>query len=86
LQQALAEAEQALHVAEANSGKPAPDLVRTEKTPIDPQLRSLKTELAYARADLLKLERRQTATAEVLAQARQRLTDAEQRLHDYAQP
>jgi electron transport complex protein RnfB len=85
LQQALAEAEQALHVAEANSGKPAPDLVRTEKTPIDPQLRSLKTELAYARADL-KLERRQTATAEVLAQARQRLTDAEQRLHDYAQP
>lgn len=83
LRQALSAAEQALHDAEANSGKPAPVLVRTDKAPVDLQLRALKTEQAYARADLLRLERRQTADAQTLQQARQRLADAEQQLHDY---
>lgn len=83
LRQALAAAEQALHNAEAASGKPPPNLVRTDKAPVDLQLRELKTEQAYARADLLRLERRQTADAATLQQARQRLADVEQRLHDY---
>ncbi|MBD9484492.1 RnfABCDGE type electron transport complex subunit B [Pseudomonas sp. PDM14] len=83
LRQALRDAEAALHAAEAASGKPAPVLVRTDKAPVDVQLRTLKTELAYARADLLRLERRQTSDAATLEQARQRLTLAEQRLHDH---
>lgn len=58
LERALSEAEQALHAAEALSGQPLPDLTRVEKRPIDSQLRQLKTELAYARADVSKLERR----------------------------
>ena len=91
LRQALDAAAQALHAAEEASGKPAPDLVRTDKRPVDPQLRDLKTEHAYARADLLRLERRLTANAaavdsDTLHRARQRLADAEQRLHDYQQP
>lgn len=81
---ALANAEQALHAAEAASGKPLPDLVRTDKRPVDPQLRTLKTEVTYARADLLRLERRQGSDAEALEQARQRLAKAEQQLHDHS--
>ena len=84
LRQALRDAEAALHAAEAASGKPAPVLVRTDKAPVDVQLRALKTELAYARADLLRLERRQTSDAATLEQARQRLMLAEQRLHDHS--
>ncbi|HSC82727.1 MAG TPA: RnfABCDGE type electron transport complex subunit B, partial [Pseudomonas sp.] len=83
LRQALSAAEAALHQAEANSGKPAPELVRTDKAPVDLKLRELKTAQAYARADLLRLERRQTTDEQTLQQARQRLADAEQRLHDY---
>ncbi|MBC9251472.1 electron transporter RnfB [Pseudomonas alcaligenes] len=88
LRQALSAAEQALHQAEAASGKPAPELVRTDKSGVDAQLRDLKTEQAYARADLLRLERRLTANPAavepaVLDAARQRLAAAEQRLHDY---
>ncbi|WP_447590989.1 RnfABCDGE type electron transport complex subunit B [Aquipseudomonas campi] len=84
LRLALANAEQALHAAEAASGKPLPDLVRTDKRPVDPQLRTLKTEVAYARADLLRLERRQGSDADALEQARQRLAKAEQQLHDHS--
>ena len=50
-----------------------PDLVRVEKRPIDSQLRQLKTELAYARADLNKLERRADTPGEILDKARARL-------------
>jgi electron transport complex protein RnfB len=92
----LEAAAQALHVAEDASGKPAPDLVRTDKHPVDPQLRELKTEHAYARAELQRLERRLAASPaavdaaavdiDALQQARQRLAAAEQRLHDYPQP
>lgn len=89
LREALAAARDALHAAEEASGKPAPQLIRTDKQPVDPQLRTLKTELAYARAELLRLERRLAADpaavdAATLAAARQRLADAEQHLHDHA--
>ena len=80
LEQALREAEQALHVAEAASDQPLPDLVRVEKRPIDNQLRQLKTELAYARADLNKLQRREGTPAEVLDKARTRLQEAERQV------
>ncbi|MBD9416084.1 RnfABCDGE type electron transport complex subunit B [Pseudomonas sp. PDM16] len=87
----LEAAAQALHAAEEASGKPLPDLVRTDKQPVDLKLRELKTEHAYARAELQRLERRLTAnpaatSADTLQQARQRLANAEQQLHDYQQP
>ncbi|MBK5342392.1 electron transport complex subunit RsxB [Pseudomonas sp. TH49] len=86
LEQALHDAEQALHAAEAASEQPAPDLVRVEKRPIDSQLRQLKTELAYARADLNKLERRADTPSEALDKARARLQDAERQVQDHVAP
>lgn len=86
LEQALRDAEQALHAAEAASDQPAPDLVRVEKRPIDSQLRQLKTELAYARADLNKLGRRADTPAETLDKARARLQDAERQVQDHVAP
>ena len=86
LEQALRDAEQALHAAEAASDQPVPDLVRVEKRPIDGQLRQLKTELAYARADLNKLERRADTPAETLDKARARLQDAERQVQDHVAP
>ncbi len=80
LSAALAAAEQDLHAAEDASAKPAPVLTRVEKRPIDPQLRRLKTELAYARADLHKLQRQADSSAEQLAQARERLSDVERQV------
>ncbi|MNY38907.1 hypothetical protein D3C86_1735630 [compost metagenome] len=80
LREALAGAEQALHAAEDASGKPAPELVRTDKRPVDEATRALKTEVAFARADLRKLERDETATAEALEAARTRLAEAETKL------
>ncbi|PCR97885.1 electron transport complex subunit RsxB [Pseudomonas fluorescens] len=80
LEQALRDAEQALHDAEATSDQPLPDLVRVEKRPIDNQLRQLKTELAYARADLNKLQRRDGTPAEILDKARTRLQEAERQV------
>ena len=79
LREALAQAEQALHQAEDASGKPAPELVRTDKRPVDEQTRALKTEVAFARADLRKLEREQ-AEEQALAAARVRLAEAERQL------
>lgn len=78
---ALADAEQALHAAEEASEQPRPDLQRVEKRPINSQLRQLKTALAYARADLNKLERQPASSTNALIDARQRLADA-QRLVD----
>ncbi len=75
---ALTAAEQALHAAEERSEQPRPDLQRIEKRPIDSQLRQLKTALAYARADLSKLERQPASNATELTHARQRLADAQQ--------
>jgi len=80
LRTAVSNAEQALHSAEDASGKPAPELVRTDKQPIDAATRALKTEAAFARADLRKLERDENTTSETLTAARQRLQAAEQQL------
>ncbi|WDR33935.1 electron transport complex subunit RsxB [Pseudomonas serboccidentalis] len=86
LEQALRDAQQALHAAEAASEQPAPDLVRVEKRPIDSQLRQLKTELAYARANLSKLQRRADTPSDALDKARARLQDAERQVHDHVAP
>ncbi|WP_430446383.1 MAG: RnfABCDGE type electron transport complex subunit B [Pseudomonas piscis] len=81
---ALAAAEQDLHAAEDASAKPAPVLTRTEKRPIDPQLRRLKTELAYARAELHKLQRQAGSSAEQLTQAQARLSEVERQVDAHA--
>lgn len=86
LEQALRDAEQALHAAEAASEQPAPELVRVEKRPIDNQLRQLKTELAYARADLNKLERGADTPNDILDKARARLQAAERQVEDHVAP
>ena len=79
LRKALAEAERQLHAAEDASGKPAPDLQRIDKRPVDAATRALKTELAYARADFRRLEREGADPAR-LAAARERLAAAESAL------
>lgn len=81
IRQALAAAEAALHAAEDASGKAPPDLVRTDKRPVTAALRAAKTELAYARADLKKLER-EGASNGALAAARDRLQAAERAVAD----
>ncbi|MFC2974263.1 electron transport complex subunit RsxC [Azotobacter bryophylli] len=88
LRAALASAEQALHAAEEASGKPVPQLVRVDKRPIDETSRALKTELAYARADLHRLERKVDADPAALDAARARLASVEHRLqaHTEADP
>ncbi|SDZ21428.1 electron transport complex subunit RsxB [Pseudomonas sp. NFIX28] len=86
LAQALRDAEQALHAAEAASGQPAPNLVRVEKRPIDARLRQLKTELAYARAEVRKLERHGETPPPVLAKARERLAEAERQVQAHDAP
>ncbi|MEK1941881.1 MAG: electron transport complex subunit RsxB [Pseudomonas sp.] len=86
LQAALSAAEQALHCAEDACNKPAPNLQRIDKRPIDTQARALKTELAYARAEVSKLQRQQPADDAALAAAQQRLQDAEARLNAYHAP
>ncbi|MDA7088673.1 electron transport complex subunit RsxC [Pseudomonas sp. SA3-5] len=84
LRDALAQAEQTLHAAEATASKPAPTLLRTDKQPIDETTRALKTEVAFARADLRKLERDESSAADALMSARQRLVEAEQKLQEHA--
>ncbi|WP_207885193.1 electron transport complex subunit RsxC [Pseudomonas sp. 30_B] len=81
VRQTLAAAEQALHAAEDASGKAPPELVRTDKRPVSPALRAAKTELAYARADLKKLER-EGAGDDALTTARARLLAAERAVAD----
>ena len=83
LRDALAAAEQALHTAEAASNKPAPELVRTERPGVDAELKALKTEVAFARADLRKLERDDNTVSEALELARTRLAEAERKLAEY---
>jgi len=86
LQQALENAEQALHAAEIISEQPLPELTRVEKRPINNQLRQLKTELAYARADVSKLERQADTPSEALEKARARLAQAERQVEAYVVP
>ena len=84
LRDALANAEQALHAAEEASNKPALELVRSDKRPVDETTRALKTEVAFARADLRKLERDDSSATEALAAARERLAQAESKLQEHA--
>ncbi len=86
LRDALSTAEEALHTAEAQSAKPEPELVRTDKRPIDEQARALKTEMAFARADLRKLERDADGDSVAIEAARQRLHEAERKLQEHTNP
>ncbi|MEZ3136173.1 electron transport complex subunit RsxC [Stutzerimonas kunmingensis] len=83
LRDALSAAEQALHAAEDASQKPAPELVRTSKPGVDDRQRELKTELAFARADLRKLERDENAESAAIDAARARLSEAERQMAEY---
>jgi len=83
LRDALSAAEQALHAAEDASQKPAPELVRTSKPGVDDRRRALKTELAFARADLRKLERDENAESAAIDAARARLSEAERQMAEY---
>ncbi len=80
LSAALLNAEQALHDAEAISEQPRPDLQRVEKRPIDAQLRQLKTALAYARADVSKLQRQSDVSADELKAAQLKLDEAQRQV------
>ncbi len=80
LNAALATAEQTLHDAEAASEQPRPDLQRVEKRPIDARLRQLKTALAYARADVSKLQRQPGASVDELNAAQHKLDEAQRQV------
>ncbi|SEI06648.1 electron transport complex protein RnfB [Pseudomonas asplenii] len=86
LKTALEQAERDLHAAEDACGKPAPELVRREKSPIDQQLRTLKTELAYARAELGKLQRNPETPAHELTTAQHRLEEAQRQVDAHVAP
>ncbi|WP_248749931.1 electron transport complex subunit RsxB [Pseudomonas sp. MWU15-20650] len=83
LRAALMAAEQTLHDAEALSEQPRPDLQRSEKRPIDSQLRQLKTAVAYARADVSKLQRQLGVSADELNAAQRKLEDAQRQVDAY---
>ena len=83
LSAALTAAEQNLHEAEAACEQPVPVLQRVEKRPIDTQLRQLKTALAYARADLSKLQRQSGTHADELKAAQRKLDEAQRQVEAY---
>ncbi|MCF5667144.1 electron transport complex subunit RsxB [Pseudomonas marginalis] len=85
LSAALSSAEQALHDAEADSQQPRPDLQRVEKRPIDAQLRQLKTALAYARAEVSKLQRQAGVNADQLKAAQHRLEETQRQVDAYVE-
>ncbi|TBU78294.1 RnfABCDGE type electron transport complex subunit B [Phytopseudomonas daroniae] len=75
-----AAAQQALHDAEQQCGKPAPQRVLVDRPGVSAELRQLKTDLAYARADLSKLQRNAHTDEHTLNAALERLATAERRL------
>ncbi|KWU51137.1 electron transporter RnfB [Pseudomonas palleroniana] len=81
LSAALVSAEQALHDAENDSEQPRPDLQRVEKRPIDAELRQLKTALAYARAEVSKLQRQPGCGAAELDAAQHKLDEAQRQVN-----
>ncbi|PFG22499.1 electron transport complex protein RnfB [Pseudomonas lurida] len=83
LSAALSSAEQALHDAEADSEQPRPDLQRVEKRPIDAGLRQLKTALAYARAEVSKLQRQTDASTDQLKAAQHKQEEAQRQVDVY---
>ena len=80
LRSAYAAAQQAMHLAEEHCGKPPPARVLVDKAGLSVQLRQLKTDLAYARAELSKLQRSEPADAAKIRDAQERLAAAERRL------
>ena len=80
LRSAYAAAQQALHLAEERCGKPPPARVLVDKAGLSVRLRQLKTDLAYARAELSKLQRSEPADAARIRDAQERLAAAERRL------
>ncbi|KAB0548447.1 RnfABCDGE type electron transport complex subunit B [Pseudomonas argentinensis] len=80
LRSAYAAAQQALHLAEERCGKPAPARVLVDKAGLSAPLRQLKTDLAYARAELSKLQRSDTPEPAKIRDAQDRLAAAERRL------
>ncbi|TBU77713.1 electron transporter RnfB [Pseudomonas daroniae] len=75
-----AAAQQALHDAEQQCGKPAPQRILVDRPGVSAELRQLKTDLAYARADLSKLQRNAHTDEHTLNAALERLATAERRL------
>ncbi len=73
-------AQEALHLAEEHCGKPAPTRTLVDKAGLSAQLRQLKTDLAYARAELGKLQRSAPDDAAKIRDAQERLAAAESRL------
>ncbi|YCH22924.1 RnfABCDGE type electron transport complex subunit B [Pseudomonas sp. D1-3] len=80
LRSAYAAAQLALHLAEERCGKPAPARVLVDKAGLGAPLRQLKTDLAYARAELSKLQRSEPEDAAKISDAQARLAAAERRL------
>ncbi len=80
LRSAYAAAQEALHLAEERCGKPAPARVLVDKAGLGAPLRQLKTDLAYARAELSKLQRSEPADSTKIRDAQARLAEAERRL------
>ena len=80
LSAALADADQALHAVEAISEQPLPDLQRVQKRPIDSQLRQLKTALAYARAEVSKLQRQSGVSVDELNAAQRKFEEAQRQV------
>lgn len=73
-------AQQALHDAEQQCDNPAPQRARVDTPSGSAELRHLKTDLAYARAAVSKLQHLGDADEEALNAALERLAIAEQRL------
>lgn len=71
---------QALHDTEQQGDKPAPQKVRVDRAGLGAELRQLKTDLAYARAALSKLQRSADTDEATLNAALERLATAEHRL------
>ncbi|MBB3102325.1 RnfABCDGE type electron transport complex subunit B [Azomonas macrocytogenes] len=84
LRMALQQAEQALHTAEAAAGRPLPKRQLVDKSPMPAELRELKTELVYARAELSRQQRQTPLDTVALDKAQTRLNEAERQLHTYA--
>ncbi|OLU23165.1 electron transporter RnfB [Pseudomonas sp. PA15(2017)] len=83
LRSAYVAAQEALHLAEEHCGKPAPTRTRVDKAGLSAQMRQLKTDLAYARAELGKLQRSAPDDAAKIRDAQERLAAAESRLQAY---
>jgi electron transport complex protein RnfB len=86
LKAALIEAENKLYSTEAASERPAPQHMRAQKTSVASNTRALKTQIAYAKAEVSRLERSSNAAPEHLNTARMHLSMLEQKLSEGSIP